>query len=140
MLKKVPKNRLSTPEPRKVTTASNEGRNPCLYFIIDLNFLTHFIAILYLSQCYFFIHFSGIRNFHPPMFTSTLTRRHEEDLPPPYDEPSPPPYHIAIQVCQTVVVVVDVVDVVVVTERLANSYFHVTSQSMYVRLLSLLLP
>jgi len=42
---------------------------------------------------------SGIRNFHPPMFTSTLSRRHrDDDLPPPYDEPSPPPYHIAIQV------------------------------------------
>ncbi len=60
MLKKVPKIRLSTPEPRKVTTASNEGRNPCLYFIIDLNFLTHFIAILYLSQCYFFFQESEI--------------------------------------------------------------------------------
>ncbi len=87
----------------------------------------------------FFIYFSGIRNFHPPMFTSTLTRRHEDDLPPPYDEPSPPPYHIAIQVCQAVVVVVDVVaavvDVVVVTGRLANSYFHITSQSKHVRLL-----
>jgi len=89
-----------------------------------------------------FIYFSGIRNFHPPMFTSTLTRRHEDDLPPPYDEPSPPPYHIAIQVCQAVVVVVDVVAPVVdvvVTERLANSYFHIKSQSKYVRLLSLLL-